>query len=36
VFLLAEPEGPVRLYERIGFREEMRLASTLRPAGRAG
>jgi GNAT superfamily N-acetyltransferase len=36
VFLLAEPEGPVRLYERIGFREAMRLASTLRPAGRAG
>ena len=36
VFLLAEPEGPIRLYERIGFREATRLASTLRPAGERG
>jgi len=34
VFLLAEPEGPIRLYERIGFREATRLASTLHPASR--
>jgi hypothetical protein len=24
------------MYDRIGFREEIRLAGTLRPAGRAG
>jgi GNAT superfamily N-acetyltransferase len=30
-FLLVEPEGPVRLYEGLGFREATRLASTLAP-----
>jgi N-acetylglutamate synthase-like GNAT family acetyltransferase len=29
VFLLAEPEGPVRMYERLGFTESTRIASTL-------
>lgn len=30
-FLLVEPEGPVRMYELLGFGEETRLASTLAP-----
>jgi ribosomal protein S18 acetylase RimI-like enzyme len=29
-FLLVDPQGPVALYERLGFREATRLASTLR------
>ncbi len=28
-FLLVDPEGPVSLYERLGFREATRIASTL-------
>ncbi len=28
-FLLVDPQGPVALYERLGFREATRLASTL-------
>jgi ribosomal protein S18 acetylase RimI-like enzyme len=28
-FLLVDPEGPVALYERLGFREATRIASTL-------
>lgn len=30
-FLLVEPEGPVRMYERLGFGEGTRIASTLAP-----
>jgi GNAT superfamily N-acetyltransferase len=30
-FLLAEPQGPVGLYEGLGFREATRIASTLSP-----
>jgi GNAT superfamily N-acetyltransferase len=29
LFLLVDPEGPVALYERLGFREGTRIASTL-------
>jgi ribosomal protein S18 acetylase RimI-like enzyme len=31
VFLLADQPGPIRLYERLGFRECGRIASSLRP-----
>ena len=30
-FLLVDPDGPVSLYERVGFREATRIASTLAP-----
>ena len=29
IFLLVDPEGPVSLYERLGFHEATRIASTL-------
>jgi GNAT superfamily N-acetyltransferase len=35
-FLLVEPEGPVPLYERLGFREVTRMASTLAPRQSTG
>ena len=31
IFLLVDPEGPVALYERLGFREGTRIAGTLAP-----
>ena len=31
VYLLADPDGPVRMYERLGFREVGRLGSTRGP-----
>jgi ribosomal protein S18 acetylase RimI-like enzyme len=31
IFLLVEPDGPVRLYEGLGFREVTRIASTRSP-----
>jgi ribosomal protein S18 acetylase RimI-like enzyme len=35
-FLLVEPDGPVALYESLGFREATRIASTLAPRQTAG
>jgi GNAT superfamily N-acetyltransferase len=35
-FLLVDPGGPVPLYERLGFREGTRIASTLAPRQRTG
>jgi GNAT superfamily N-acetyltransferase len=35
-FLLVDPEGPVPLYEHLGFREATRIASTLAPRQIAG
>ncbi len=31
VYLLAEPEGPIRLYEKLGFSELTRIAGTIAP-----
>jgi hypothetical protein len=31
IFLLVDPQGPVRLYEGLGFREATRIASTRAP-----
>ena len=36
LFLFVEPEGPVALYERLGFREVTRIASTLAPRQSGG
>jgi ribosomal protein S18 acetylase RimI-like enzyme len=36
LFLFVEPEGPVALYERLGFREVTRIASTLSPRQSGG
>jgi ribosomal protein S18 acetylase RimI-like enzyme len=36
LFLLVEPTGPVGLYERLGFREVTRIASTLSPRQPSG
>lgn len=33
MFLLADRPGPIRLYERLGFRSVGRIASSLRPLG---
>jgi ribosomal protein S18 acetylase RimI-like enzyme len=35
-FLLVDPDGPVLLYERLGFREATRIASTLAPRHTTG
>ncbi len=35
-FLLVDPAGPLPLYERLGFREVTRIASTLAPRQTAG
>jgi ribosomal protein S18 acetylase RimI-like enzyme len=36
LFLLVEPAGPVALYQRLGFREVTRIASTLSPRQSTG
>lgn len=36
IFLLVDPEGPVRLYEGLGFHEATRIASTRSPRQTAG
>lgn len=35
-FLLVDPDGPIPLYERVGFREGTRIASTLAPRQTTG
>jgi ribosomal protein S18 acetylase RimI-like enzyme len=35
-FLLVDPDGPLPLYERLGFREATRIASTLAPRQSTG
>jgi ribosomal protein S18 acetylase RimI-like enzyme len=36
IFLLVDPEGPVRLYEGLGFREATRVAATRSPRQAGG
>lgn len=36
IFLLVDPEGPVRLYEGLGFREATRIAATRAPRQTGG